>query len=79
MARRVLEHKAKVNEGFTKDYDATMLVYFEMAETMEGAYIREKRMKDWKRSWKIRQIEEMNPEWKDLAEAVVQDTWDGKL
>lgn len=63
---RMAEHKQGLIEGFTKKYAVTRLVYYEMHETMEGAIRREKRLKKWNRSWKLRIIEEVNPEWLDL-------------
>ena len=53
-------------EGFTKKYDVKNLVYYEAHDTMTGAIRRESQIKKWKRLWKIRLIEEMNPTWSDL-------------
>ncbi|WP_415069094.1 GIY-YIG nuclease family protein [Hyphomicrobium sp.] len=66
LAKRVSLHKQKLIEGFTSRYGVSQLVYYEMHETMEQAILRETRIKKWKRSWKVRLIEQMNPEWKDL-------------
>ncbi len=63
---RMALHTQKLFEGFTKKYDVTQLVYYEMHDDMNAAIRREKRIKDWKRLWKIRIIEEVNPEWKNL-------------
>ena len=63
---RVSLHKQDLIEGFTKKYGVHTLVYYEMHETMEAAIRREKQIKEWKRAWKIRLIESMNPEWLDL-------------
>jgi len=52
--------------GFTKDYQIHNLVWFEVHETMESAILREKRIKEWKREWKLALIEHQNPQWKDL-------------
>jgi len=54
-------------DGFTRRYRVHKLVYFEAHAEMYGAIQREKRLKKWNRAWKIRLIEEMNPEWKDLS------------
>jgi len=54
-------------EGFTKQFGVEMLVWFEQHATMEQAIQREKRIKKWNREWKLRLIEEANPEWRDLA------------
>jgi putative endonuclease len=67
LLRRVWEHKEKVVDGFTKRYGVDKLVWYERHETAESALTREKRIKKWNREWKIRQIEEMNPYWNDLA------------
>ena len=65
---RVWQHKNKVVPGFTEKYDANILVYYEQGEGILGAIQREKQLKKWNRSWKIRLIEEKNPKWKDLYE-----------
>jgi len=49
-----------------------MLVYFELHEDMESAIIREKRLKKWNREWKLRLIEEKNPNWQDLYESILE-------
>jgi putative endonuclease len=67
IARRVWEHKADVIEGFTKEYGVYDLVFMEFHETMFEAIAREKKIKKWRRAWKIRQIEELNPTWRDLS------------
>jgi putative endonuclease len=59
---RIGMHKQDLNGGFT----VHRLVYYEMRETTEAAILREKRLKEGQRSWKIRLIESMNPEWADL-------------
>jgi putative endonuclease len=66
LIRRVFEHKEKLVEGFTKRYGLDKLVYYEVHDSIEAAIVREKQMKEWNRKWKLRQIMEMNPEWKDL-------------
>jgi putative endonuclease len=66
IVRRVYEHKNKLIEGFTKKYNIDILVYFEPYNDIRLAIVREKRMNAWKREWKIKLIEEQNPEWKDL-------------
>jgi putative endonuclease len=66
LIKRVWEHKNNLVKGFTKQYDVHQLVWYELHENMESAILREKRIKDWKRSWKLNLIEGMNPEWKDL-------------
>jgi putative endonuclease len=66
LVRRVYEHRSKVAEGFTKKYDVAKLVYYEVFEDIENAIVREKRLKKWNRAWKVRMIEEINPNWDDL-------------
>jgi putative endonuclease len=62
----VYEHKTKAAEGFTKQYGVDRLVYFEHFDNIEYAMLREKRLKKWKREWKIALIEKDNPNWDDL-------------
>jgi putative endonuclease len=66
LARRVLEHKDNVVEGFTKRYNIHTLVYHEQYENPESAIQREKQLKKWERRWKIALIEMNNPRWEDL-------------
>ena len=63
---RAALHKQDLIAGFTKRYGVHLLVYYEMHHTMPEAIGREKRLKKWNRAWKIRLIEGMNPEWRDL-------------
>ncbi|PWU22651.1 hypothetical protein C5B42_05425 [Candidatus Cerribacteria bacterium 'Amazon FNV 2010 28 9'] len=64
--RRVWEHKQGLVEGFTKQYKVNQLVWFDQTNDIGEAIQREKQIKVWKRAWKIRIIEELNPTWKDL-------------
>jgi len=66
LIRRVYEHRLKVVDSFTKKYGVLKLVYFEQFDDPENAIRREKRLKKWKREWKIELIEELNPDWNDL-------------
>ena len=66
LLKRVWEHKNHAVEGFTKKYGVHNLVWYELHETMESAIRREKLIKNWERAWKIKEIEKVNPEWKDL-------------
>lgn len=70
LVRRVWEHKEKLADGFTKRHLLNMLVYYEVQESIEAAITREKQMKKWERNWKLRQIMDLNPEWKDLYEDI---------
>ena len=68
LLRRVCEHKSDVKDGFTRKYHVHKLVYFERYGSINSAIVREKRIKKWNRQWKIRLIEENNPEWMDLSD-----------
>jgi len=65
---RVFTHKQKQQSGFTKKYNVTRLVYYEVYPSIYSAIAREKEIKGWKRIKKITLIESMNPKWSDLAE-----------
>ncbi len=67
LQRRVYQHKHKLIEGFTSQYDVNRLVYFESCGDIRDAIQREKQIKAWRRSKKIALIEEMNPKWEDLS------------
>ena len=64
---RVAQHKTGALPGFTDRYKVHLLVYYEEHGDIREAILAEKRIKRWKRSWKIRLIEKINPEWKDLS------------
>ena len=66
LTKRVWEHKNDMVEGFTMRYNVHRLVWYEIHESMESAITREKRIKEWKRAWKLELIEGANPEWEDL-------------
>jgi putative endonuclease len=65
LVRRVYEHKQKAVTSFASRYGIDKLVWFEVYDRAEAAITREKALKKWKRAWKIRMIEETNPEWID--------------
>ncbi|WP_421990691.1 GIY-YIG nuclease family protein [Qipengyuania sp.] len=65
---RIHQHRTDAADGFSKHYGVKRLVWFEVHEEMEPAIIREKQLKKWNRAWKLRLIEETNPQWHDLAE-----------
>ena len=65
---RIVQHRARSFGGFTRMNGVKRLVWFETADTMEGAIRREKQLKNWRRAWKIELIEADNPTWRDLAE-----------
>lgn len=66
LLERIYQHKSGTVEGFYKKHDVRLLVYFEIFDQIIGAIEREKHIKKWRRSKKIRIIEDLNPEWKDL-------------
>ena len=68
--KRVYHHKNKLVDGFTKKYNLTKLVYYEVYETIDEAIKREKQLKNWKREWKINLIESVNPQWLDLYDSI---------
>ncbi|MGH8621967.1 MAG: GIY-YIG nuclease family protein [Burkholderiales bacterium] len=71
LVKRGWEHRNNEVEGFTKRYGVHALVYYEMHEDMISAITREKQLKKWRRAWKLRLIEERNPEWRDLWQEIV--------
>jgi putative endonuclease len=70
LTKRVWEHKSKLVKGFTEQYGVDKLVYYEVHSDAENAILREKQIKKWNRSWKLRLIEEKNPDWKDLFDDI---------
>ncbi len=66
LPKRIWEHKNNMVEGFTNKYGIHILVWYEVHDTMDSAILREKRIKKWKREWKIRMLEKNNPQWRDL-------------
>ncbi len=70
LTKRVYEHKNGLVEGFTKKYGVHRLVYYEIAKDADTALSRERQMKKWNRAWKLRLIEEQNPEWADLFDSL---------
>ena len=71
LVKRVWEHRNNFVEGFTKRYGVHNLVWYELHKRMASAIQREKRLKDWKRKWKVHLIERKNPDWKDLYHAII--------
>ena len=72
LVRRVEQHKTKLFPGFTERYGVAQLVHFEIHASAQSAMVREKQLKKWNRAWKIRLIEESNPRWDDLYDAICQ-------
>ncbi len=67
LERRMLEHKTKEADGFTKKYNIDRLVYCEETSYVNNAIAREKQLKKWNRQWKIDLINQTNPSWEDLS------------
>lgn len=72
LIRRVYQHKNKLLGGFTARYGIARLVWFECYDDPASAIAREKEIKKWRRDWKIRTIEEANPDWSDLYDDLAQ-------
>ena len=71
LLKRVAEHREKLRDGFTARYAVTRLVWYEAHNSRETAFLRERRIKEWRREWKLDLIERMNPEWADLFETLL--------
>ena len=70
LVRRIAEHKAKINKGFTYKYNCDKLVYYQAFNLVIDAIAREKQLKNWKREWKNELVNGFNPQWKDLGEEI---------
>jgi len=66
MPKRDYEHKHSLIDGFSKKYGCHILVFCERHEDIESAILREKQLKKWNRAWKLRLINEHNPEWRNI-------------
>jgi putative endonuclease len=71
LARRVWEHQTGLVRGFTKKYGVKTLVWYELHESRETAFQRERQLKKWNRAWKLALIERSNPNWRDLTAELV--------
>ena len=71
LVKRIWEHKSHLVDGFTKKYNVTLLVWYECHDSMELAIHKEKKIKNWNRNWKIKEIEKINPEWNDLYDGII--------
>ncbi|MSR88512.1 MAG: GIY-YIG nuclease family protein [Candidatus Margulisbacteria bacterium] len=77
LTRRVYDHQQGIYEGFTKKYGVKTLVYYECGTSIESAIYREKQIKKWNCSWKLKLIEKQNPIWRDLSEAFLDSRLHG--
>jgi putative endonuclease len=75
LARRVWEHQTGAIPGFTKKYGIKTLVWYELHESRESAFQRERQLKKWNRAWKFALIERSNPNWEDRANELVCNHW----
>jgi len=71
LARRIWEHQTGAVGGFTRKYGVKTLVWYELHQSRESAFQRERQLKKWKRVWKLQLIERLNPNWRDLAHELV--------
>ncbi|MFZ1038066.1 MAG: GIY-YIG nuclease family protein [Smithella sp.] len=71
LVKRIWEHKNNLVKGFTKRYNVHNLVWYELHNNMNAAIEREKNVKEWKRAWKSRLLEENNPDWNDLYNTII--------
>ena len=71
LLQRIHQHKNGLIEGFTEKYSVHQLVFYEQHDCAESAINREKRLKSWKRQWKIELIESMNAQWRDLYDDII--------
>jgi putative endonuclease len=67
---RVWDHQNGTTPGFTSKYKVNLLVWYAHHHFMPDAIKREKQLKVWKRDWKFREIEDMNPNWLDLHDSI---------
>ena len=70
LAARIYQHKYEKGSKFTAKYNCTDLIYYEFYGSIEEAIMREKRLKSWKREWKIKLIKKMNPNFMDLHKEI---------
>jgi putative endonuclease len=71
VVRRIAEHRSALGSEFVRSYRVHTLVFAEFHDTMSDAIIREKRIKKWRRSWKLELIERQNPQWRDLCDELI--------
>jgi len=67
LPRRIEEHRGRIHDGFAAKHECTILVWYEVFESRDEAFRRERRIKEWRRSWKLMLIEAENPTWRDLS------------
>lgn len=72
LPKRVYEHREGLIDGFTRKYGCKLLVWYEGYDDIQEARATELRMKNWNRQWKLKRIERMNPDWRDLWDDIVE-------
>jgi len=72
LVKRIYDHRHATVDGFTKERHCHRLVWFEVHDDINSARLRERRMKEWKRAWKLREIEGLNPDWDDLYDRIAR-------
>lgn len=70
LVQRAWQHRNGLGDGFSRQYDCRLLVWFAVYDDLQEARQRELRMKKWKREWKVNLIEDMNPDWRDLFDEI---------
>ena len=70
LVRRIWQHRDGILPGFTERYGVKTLVWYELHESRDSAFARERQLKKWNRAWKLKLIEEQNPAWRDLWEEI---------
>ncbi|KKQ95185.1 MAG: Endonuclease [candidate division CPR2 bacterium GW2011_GWC1_39_9] len=71
LIKRIYEHKQGFVDGFSKKYNTKDLVYYETFDDIENAILREKKLKNWHRQWKLNLINDFNPSWIDLYNSLL--------
>lgn len=71
LLRRCYQHRHGLIDGFSKQYGCHLLVWYEAHDDLQEARLRELQMKKWKRAWKVRLIQDLNPDWRDLWPEIV--------
>ena len=72
LPKRVYEHREGLVDGFTKKHGCKLLVWYESYDDIQEARATELRMKNWNRQWKLKRIERMNPDWRDLWDDILK-------
>lgn len=70
LAQRAWQHRTRLIEGYSKEQECTVLVWFEARDDIQDARAREWKLKKWRRQWKVALVEEHNPEWRDLYDDI---------